>query len=529
MYHIDNKKNFSELLFLSLLYIITGLFGVSLASLEGSSLIMVWLPSGFGAVMAIRFGYRGVVAVLFSSFVVNVPFYFEDGFIDLLGWLPVSILSCFIDALQSLLVMFFFRRYQKNLIFYELNTPLIRSVLIILLVPTFLTSWMLLLVGDYHFGFLDGTLYTLIKNYIPIFIADTAGVFLILSLFTVFTKWSDFSPLLNAKGLGLLLSLVLIPFLATIHRDFMYLSFISLLLLTYLYHHRGAVLGVFLLNIIIVLLVATGVLTFGNSENINQTYIHTLVFVFSTASIFFLMSVLFSEKEEKAKLLMQQSKMATMGEMINAISHQWKQPLTASYILVDILEDYLVQNRCQDKYVEDKISKIRAQLKQMDSTITDFRDFLKPNDKKVSFKLSVIANEVYKLNEAKLHELGIEFEVHGDMDVEVDGNPNELKQVLLNLYSNACDALEGVKSRDRKLSVYIERSKGLATIRVLDNAGGIDEALLPDKLFDYYTSTKGEKGTGIGLHISKTIVQNKFHGNIYAQNRNNGAEFIIEL
>ena len=520
------KHNPIELIAFSLLYITIGLFGTELVSIEKTSLTMVWLPAGFGAVMAIRFGYKGIATVFFSSFVVNAPLYFGDNSSDLFHWLPVTLIACSIDSLQSFLVMFFYNKYRQDLFFSKLNIPLIRAVSSIFLLPTLFTSWILLIMGNHLFGFLDGTLYTLLKNYIPIFIADTAGIFLVLSLLVAFPQWRTILPLISAKGTGLLFSFIFIPLLATLHEDFMYLSFIPLLLLTYFYHHRGAVLGIFVLNLVTILLVTSGILSFGD---LNRTYEHTLAFIFSTWLIFYLMSILFSETEEKAKLLIQQSKMATMGEMINAISHQWKQPLSATYFFVELIQEKLDSKKQKDEDINNLIDKIIIQLEQMDTTITDFRDFLKPTNKTVDFKLNEVINEVYHLNEAKFHYLNIEFQVYGDKEVTIYGNPNEMKQALLNIYSNAANALEESGNQNKNIDVYIEKERSTITLRICDNAGGIKENLLPDKLFKSYISTKADKGTGIGLYISKTIIEKSFCGTIWAHNIDRGAEFVIEI
>ncbi|WP_428024613.1 ATP-binding protein [Arcobacter sp.] len=520
------KHNPIELIAFSALYITIGLFGVSLVSIEGTSLTIVWLPAGFGAVMVIRFGRSGILAVLLSSFIVNASLYSGANHNN---WLPGILMACSMDALQSFLVMYFYKKYQKNLLFPELNIHLIRAVSSIFLLPTLFTSWILLIIWNHFFGFLDGSIYSLLKNYLLIFIADTTGIFLVLSLFVAFPQWRDFQIFTKEKGLILLFSLALIPFLAILHQDFMYLSFVVLLLLTYLYHQQGVALGVFVLNAATILLVASGYLTFGGGKDSIQTYVHTISFVFSTGVVFYLMSILFTQTEEKAKLLMQQSKLATMGEMINAISHQWKQPLSATYFFVELIQEKLDSKNQKDDDINKLIEKIIVQVKQMDTTITDFRDFLKPTTKKADFKLNEVVNEVYHLNEAKFHFLNIKFQVYGNKEVIIYGNPNELKQALLNIYSNTCDAFEESKEQIKSIDVYIEEVRTKIILRICDNAGGISENLLPDKLFQSYVSTKADKGTGIGLYISKTIIENSFHGKIWAHNIDGGAEFVIEL
>lgn len=234
-------------------------------------------------------------------------------------------------------------------------------------------------------------------------------------------------------------------------------------------------------------------------------------------------------RQKQEQLLIQQSKMATMGEMLGAIAHQLKQPLgVISLNAQEIGEIFEYENGDKEQLLHVG-NNILAQVKHMDATINDFRNFFSPSAKKESFSACKLAEDVYRLIEAKMKKVNVTFAIHKEDCFEVFGLPNEFKQVILNIYTNACDVFEERNSKERKIEVRFEQNQTNKILRITDTGGGIPEELLPTRLFDPYVSTKGDKGTGVGLQISKTIIEEKFHGKLWAQNVKKGAEFVIEL
>ena len=240
----------------------------------------------------------------------------------------------------------------------------------------------------------------------------------------------------------------------------------------------------------------------------------------------------FSKRRESEALLIQQSKMAVLGEMIGAIAHQWRQPLTALSILLQDIRDEAEHGRIdQARLIEDTTEGAR-QIAFMDQTIDDFRTFLKPSKSREPFD----AQESVRSVESLLSKLLLNDSIDVTLQVNTPqttalGYPNEFKQALLNLFANARDAILTQKAKSRgngviRVAFFNEGDKLLITLE--DNGGGIDATILP-RIFDPYFSTKGEGGTGIGLYIAKTIIESGMGGTLTALNCEGGARFEIRL
>ncbi|WP_027390432.1 sensor histidine kinase [Chrysiogenes arsenatis] len=234
------------------------------------------------------------------------------------------------------------------------------------------------------------------------------------------------------------------------------------------------------------------------------------------------------EHELSRQLLIQQSKMAEMGSMLGAIAHQWQQPLcTVSILTESVLCAH--QNKLLDEaYLKETTESVLQQIRFMAKTVEDFRRFLVPSKEKVVFNLLTSVQEIIALIGKEFELRDIALDVHCPRKVRVIGYPNEVKQVVLNLLNNARDALSERKCTDPRVSVTIEAIASSARVMVCDNGGGISEDLLPEKLFDPFETTKGEKGTGIGLSLAKQIIT-RMDGTIAATNTHEGACFILTL
>jgi len=239
-----------------------------------------------------------------------------------------------------------------------------------------------------------------------------------------------------------------------------------------------------------------------------------------------------NEVRDKEKLLLQQSKMAAMGEMIGAISHQWRQPLNSLALNIQLLEDLAESNELSKEEVENFVEKNMQTIEFMSQTIDDFRNFFRKDKEMTEFDVKEAIEKTISLQRAQLKDHNISVTL--DLDtVYIKGYKNEFMQVILNIVANAKDAIEERRKKENiELEGYIfisaKKEGDKVVIRIKDNGGGIPETI-KDRIFEPYFTTKEEgKGTGIGLYMVKEIIE-RMNGDIRVENSNNGAEFVMEF
>lgn len=229
------------------------------------------------------------------------------------------------------------------------------------------------------------------------------------------------------------------------------------------------------------------------------------------------------------RMLIQQNRHAAMGEMIGNIAHQWRQPLNTLGLYTQRLAMFYDTPEFTRDFVRTSVAKSMEIIQYMSKTIDDFRYFFLSDRKRVTFKASDAVNKVLTLLEASFHENKIRTLLEKEDDPNIVGFPNEYAQALLNICINAKDALIERAITSPWLKICITSHNGQSVVLLSDNAGGIDEALI-DKIFDPYFTTKGlQHGTGIGLFMSRTIIENNMGGRLTVRNTEVGAEFRIEV
>jgi signal transduction histidine kinase len=211
------------------------------------------------------------------------------------------------------------------------------------------------------------------------------------------------------------------------------------------------------------------------------------------------------------------------------IAHQWRQPLNQlSYIFMNI-EGAYEYKELTPKYLNDKLSEGNKLLEFMSHTIDDFRNFFRPDKKQTSISVSDIVSKTLPLIENTLEEHAIALHVSYQSNTQVTLFRNELMQVLLNLIKNAKDVLIEKDTPVPIISIKTYEDDTSVNIEVCDNGGGIDEDII-DKIFTPYFSTKSaSQGTGLGLYMSKTIVEEHLNGTISAENIDGGVCFSIKI
>lgn len=236
-----------------------------------------------------------------------------------------------------------------------------------------------------------------------------------------------------------------------------------------------------------------------------------------------------ARRKEQEQILIHQSRLAAMGEMIGAIAHQWRQPLNAlSLVLQNIALQYQM-GRLNEESMTRLKDKGEAMVMRMSTTIDDFRNFFKPNKHADFFNLHAALRGASDILEGVLHNHNIKLEIDCDPDVQVYGYGGEFSQVVLNILSNAKDAVIATAQYEPHIRVQVERTPEQIRIRFEDNGGGMAEETL-HKIFEPYFTTKEEgKGTGIGLYMSKTIIENSMNGTLEVANIAGGACFLVIL
>ena len=240
---------------------------------------------------------------------------------------------------------------------------------------------------------------------------------------------------------------------------------------------------------------------------------------------------LFQEKLFKA------DKLASMGEMMSNIAHQWRQPLSMISTVATGTKIQKEFGTLADEELVQNMDLINKNAQYLSETINDFRNFIKGDRKIKNYDLSTTINNFLHIIESTIKKDSINIILHLEKDIKIDGYPNELIQCLINIFNNAKDALEEIKQENPLIFISTALQNNIITISIKDNAGGIPQNIIT-KIYDPYFTTKHKsQGTGLGLHMTYKLIDEGMHGKIEAQNVEfeyenkiyKGAEFIISL
>jgi signal transduction histidine kinase len=242
-----------------------------------------------------------------------------------------------------------------------------------------------------------------------------------------------------------------------------------------------------------------------------------------------------NQLRDKEQILIQQSKLASMGEMIGNIAHQWRQPLTATKATIQAVEFKDRLGKLESSFIREKIKEASELIDYMSNTIDDFRNFFLPSKNMVEFELNMVFESINTIVASGLKNNNIELVLDKDINnIKILGYPNEFKQVVINIINNAKDAIKSRidKSQIEKGLIEVKISdydKNEFEIQILDNGGGIPQDI-KNKIFEPYFTTKFESnGTGLGLYMSKTIIETNMGGKLIVEDIENGTKFIIRL
>ncbi len=233
------------------------------------------------------------------------------------------------------------------------------------------------------------------------------------------------------------------------------------------------------------------------------------------------------QREEQEKMLLRQYRMANMGEMMDSIAHQWRQPLMNINSVLMNMDNALDGKDNNKQYLEKKIDEVATLTTHMSQTIEDFRGLFKVEAEQTHFTLQSVINDALALIKNNLND--IELQYHSERSIEILGYRSELMQVIIILLGNAIEVLNIRKIKEKKLTLETHASNNSVIVSIEDNAGGVSSKNI-DTIFDPYFTTKEQSGgTGLGLYIAKIIVEKKMGGEINVSNTSQGAKFKVSL
>lgn len=237
---------------------------------------------------------------------------------------------------------------------------------------------------------------------------------------------------------------------------------------------------------------------------------HIIESIILSYAIFEKTNLAIKQKEAQEEILIHQAKLASMGQMLENISHQWRQPLNRISTFIINMQTHIQDKYKQETYLIDTLNQSQLQLEYMSNTIDDFTNFNKQAKDKEDFLASSAINTAHHIVEKTLDKNNIQFKIQINNDFSIYSYPNELAQVILNLIQNAQDILIQNHIEHPAISVIIDKNK----ISVQDNAGGVD-ADITDQIFEPYFTTKSTTSSlGLGLYMSKVILDKYFNAKI---------------
>lgn len=238
-----------------------------------------------------------------------------------------------------------------------------------------------------------------------------------------------------------------------------------------------------------------------------------------------------TERMQQKQFLIQQSKLAEMGDMVAAIAHQWNEPLVELSAQVQDIQTSFLLDELKNIQVEDFVNDSMIQIKYMSKTLTDFRNFLKPSTKKKLFSIKNSFDEIFEIIEKQIFysNINVKFNYNNkEEELLIYGYENEFKQVLLNLINNAKNKIIEKDTNDKfNIDINIKHGRDYNIIEIIDDGGNIDANII-DKIFEPYFTTKKD-GTGFGLYMAKVIIEDKMNGIISAHNEGQKVVFRLKL
>ncbi|MGB5966230.1 MAG: ATP-binding protein [Sulfurimonadaceae bacterium] len=231
---------------------------------------------------------------------------------------------------------------------------------------------------------------------------------------------------------------------------------------------------------------------------------------------------------EKDAMILAQSRQAAMGEMISMIAHQWRQPLSTITLQIANIKINAMMGKSSVEETNDALEHISETIIYLSETIDDFQTFFRPDKEKEEISLCELIERSINFVHPRLKVADIKIEYSCSRETNIIIHTNELAQVIINLINNGIDVLLERKIEKPMIQIESVINANSVEIHIIDNAGGIDQKII-NKIFEPYFSTKGKNGTGLGLYMSKMIIEKELGGNLQVTNDTEGAKFMIGI
>ena len=236
----------------------------------------------------------------------------------------------------------------------------------------------------------------------------------------------------------------------------------------------------------------------------------------------------FDLRMQNERMMAQQAKHAALGEMMDAVAHQWKQPLNAITMLTDLLIIEHRQGSVDEAYLKEFKGDMWAQVDHLLTTLSEFRSFFRPDKASEEINLRKTLEAVLLLVKDELMKHTINVSLNCEENISATVIKNEFKHIVLNILNNAKDAFVDNNIAKREITIHVFEEQESVILEVQDNAGGIPEHILPDIFKANVTSKAEGQGTGIGLYMSKQIAD-KMSAQLQAENHAEGALFTLRI
>jgi len=529
--------NYSLLILeLGLLYFIAGKLSFHYLHANGIVNIGVFASEGIALAFILFYGKRVWLGIFLGQF-----FLAYSNSIELIPSLGIST----INSLEAVIGALIFKRLNLS-VKLETFRDVLGLILIILTIQIFsagLSNLLLMENGLVHSSDFLGSLFSW-------WFGNVMGQLLITPFLLLYFVYKESINLKQYTLYTVVFGayIYILEVVLSLNNSLLLLS-LSLPFVVYTVSQKGFVYGT-LLSVVVALVssysVYLGTGSFNSGDSLENVVNYNL-YVLAHISTVFVTGVLFEERrrsvvhleetvkkeiaknEEQQLFLLQQSRLAQMGEMIAMIAHQWRQPLNNLSLVNQLLISKYNQQKVDDAFIEQFKETSKRQINQMSNTIDDFRNYFKPENEKEKFCVNDVIENTLSITQNIYETNSIVIDFYQTNSYYAVGYANSLGQALINIINNAKDAFNEKSTDERWIKIRLKKEQERVVIEIEDNAGGIKKEIA-DKIFDPYFSTKSSKnGTGLGLYMTKMIIQEQQKGEISFKNSNKGVVFRIEL